>query len=55
MQPLLVGVVDFLLDLGGRLMVAAIDANGGSNMSFLECACPFISDALVSMVEMALA
>ena len=52
----LVGVVEFLLDLGGLLMVAAINDGGGSNsVSFVEWACPFISDASASMVEMALA
>ena len=51
----LVGVVDFPMDLVGQLMVAAINVDGTSSVSFLEWACLFISDASVSIVDTALA
>ena len=43
------------MDLGGPLMVAAIDVDGGTSVLFVEMACRFISDVLASIVEMALA
>ena len=51
----LLGVLVFLMDLGGPLMVAAIDVDGGTSVLFVEMACRFISDVLASIVEMALA
>ena len=50
-----VRVVEFVLGPGGMLMVAAIGGDGGSSVSFVEWACPFISDKSASIVETALA
>ena len=56
-RQVLVGVVEFLLNPGGLLMVAVIGGDSGTSVLFIfiEWTCPFISDASVSMVETVLA